>query len=72
MDVALDFPTGYILEVDLEYPQDLYDVQIYHFIQGAINRPANEKTNSSPRYTIRNVMLYIIETCSNVLVMDFG
>jgi len=25
MDVALDSPTGYILEIDLEYPQDLHD-----------------------------------------------
>jgi len=26
MDVALDSPTGYILEVDLEYPQHLHDM----------------------------------------------
>jgi len=26
MNVTLDSPTGYILEVDLEYPQDLHDV----------------------------------------------
>jgi len=25
IDVAIDFPTGYILEIDLEYPHDLYD-----------------------------------------------
>jgi len=25
MNVALDSPTGYILEVDLEYPQHLHD-----------------------------------------------
>jgi len=25
MDVALDSPTGYILEIDLEYPQDLHN-----------------------------------------------
>jgi len=25
MDIALDFPTGYILDVDLEHPQHLHD-----------------------------------------------
>jgi len=27
MNIALDSPTGYILEVDLEYPQHLHDAQ---------------------------------------------
>ncbi|XP_039315238.1 uncharacterized protein LOC113002869 [Solenopsis invicta] len=28
MDIALDSPTGYILEIDLEYPQHLHDAHI--------------------------------------------
>jgi len=28
MDVALDSPTGYILEIDLEYPQHLHDADL--------------------------------------------
>jgi len=28
MDIALDSPTSYILEIDLEYPQHLHDAHI--------------------------------------------
>jgi len=49
MDVTLDSPTGYILEVDLEYSQQLHDAHAdLRFVQRAINRPVNVKTSSSP------------------------
>jgi len=57
MDVVLESPIGYILEVVLEYPQYLHEAQAdLRFVQRAINRPVNEKTSSSPHYMIRNVM----------------
>jgi len=69
MTIALDSPTGYILEVDLEYPQHLHDAHADFLFCRAINRPVNVKTSCLPRYTIRNVTLFIIATYSNVLVM---
>jgi len=34
MDIALDFPTGYIL--DLKYPQHLHDAHTYRSVRRAI------------------------------------
>jgi len=73
MDVALNSPTGYILEIDLKYPQLLYDMHVDLPFCPMHDKPSvNGKTSFSPRYTIRNVTLYIIEIYSNVLVMVFG
>jgi len=55
MNVTLDSPTGYILEVDLEYPQHLHDAHDdLPFCPTRDKPPVNVKTSSSPRYTIRN------------------
>jgi len=69
MNVALDSPTGCILEVDLEYPQNLHNAHT-DFIR-RVKPPSKGETNSLPRCMIRSVTSYIIETCSNVLVMIF-
>jgi len=45
--IAPDSSTGYIFEVDLEYPQHIYttDTLTYLSAQRAINRPASAKIN---------------------------
>jgi len=71
MNVALDSLIDYILEVDLEYPQDLQNAHTDRFVRRAINRPTNGRTNSLSCCMIRSVMSYIIETCGNVHVTVF-
>jgi len=66
MDVALDSPIDYILEVDLEYPQHLHDAHSdLPFCPTRDKPPVNVKTSSSPHYTIKNVTLFIIATFSS-------
>ena len=43
--IAPDSFTGYIFEVDLEYPQNLHDILTYLSAQRAITRPASAKIN---------------------------
>jgi len=69
MNDALDSSTGYILEVDLKYPQDLHTVCDLPFYP--INRPENGKTNFL-RCTVNSDTSYIIVICLNsVLVTVF-
>jgi len=69
MDIALDSPTDYILEVDLEYPQHLHDAHTdLPFCPTRDKPPGNGRTNSSQLYIIRSATSYIIVTYSSVLV----
>jgi len=53
-DVPLDSPTDYILDVDLEYPQQLHDTHAdLPFCSMRDKPPVNVKTSCSPRYTIK-------------------
>jgi len=70
MDVALDFLTGYILEINLEYPQHLHDAYADLPFYPTHNKPPGKREDKFFAM-IRNITLYIIETCSNVLVV-FG
>jgi len=54
MNVALDFPKGYILEVDLEYPQDLHNAHT-DLPFCPINCSANRRTNLA---TLRTTALH--------------
>jgi len=70
MNVALDSPMVYILEVDLEYPQHVHDAHsdLFHFVQRARNHSVNERRSSLRHCMIKSVTSYIIAICSNVLV----
>jgi len=67
MDIALDSSTGYILEIDLEYPQHLHDAHTDRSVQRMTNHSASGRTNSLQLYTIRSATSYIIVTYSCVL-----
>jgi len=69
MNVTLDSPMGYVLEVNFEYSQHVHDAYpIYRFVQCARNHPASKRRSSSQYCIIKNVTSYIIAICSNVLV----
>ena len=55
--IALDSPMGYILEVDLEYPQCVCTMRTvtYRSVRRAISHPISDRTNFSRLYTIRSV-----------------
>jgi len=66
MNVALDFPTGYILEVNLEYPQDFHNAHT-DLLFCPINKPPRKweakllaTLNDKKRYVIhyRNLQQY--------------
>jgi len=56
--VATDSPTGYVLEIDLEYIRNIFTMltQIYHSVQRARNHPTSEKRSSSLHCMIRSVI----------------
>jgi len=75
MNVALDSPTGYILEVDLEYPQHLHDAYADLLFCPTRDKPPSKRKNKlfATLYNKKHIhYIYIIETCSNVFVMVFG
>ena len=43
--IAPDSPTGYILKIDLEYPQYMINTLIYLSVRRAISRPASARVN---------------------------
>jgi len=45
MDIALDSPTGYILEVDLEYPQHLHNAHADHAFCPTHDEPSGKQQN---------------------------
>ena len=69
---ASDSPTGYILEVDLEYPQRLHDIHANLPFGPTRAKPlAAGRTSYSRRYMISSVTLFIIATCSSARVTVF-
>jgi len=71
MNVALDSPRGYILDVDLQYSQHLHDAHAdLPFCPTHDKSPC--KWEDKLLATLYDKKLHIIETCSNVLVMVFG
>jgi len=57
MDVALDSPTGYILEMDLKCPQHFHE-RVPRFARRARNHPISEKISSSLCCMIRSYVIY--------------
>jgi len=43
MDIALDSPTGYILQIDLEYPQYLHDAHTDQPFCPTRNKPPDKR-----------------------------
>jgi len=55
MDVALDYPTGYILEIDLKYSQHLHDAHANLSFCPTRDKPAGKQ---APRDVIQQEMLH--------------
>jgi len=58
MDIALDSSTGYILEVDLEYPQHLHDA--YTDLPFCLTRDKPASNNSSQLYTRQEALCHTL------------
>jgi len=67
--IALKSVTGYILEVDVEYPQHLYDAYTDLSFYMTRETSARMMTSSSQHYATCSVTSYIIVICSSVFVM---
>jgi len=69
--IALDSTTGYIFEMDMEYPQQLHNkhTDLPFYPTRVLSDPASAMTSSSQHYMI---MSYIIATYSNVFVTAFA
>jgi len=65
--IAPDLPTGYILEVNLKYPQYLYDRHTDLPFCPTRDKPPG-KCKDKLLVTISSVTSSTTETCSNVLV----
>jgi len=59
MTIALDSPTGYILEVDLEYPQNLHDTHTYLSFCPTRDKPFG-KREEKLLATLYNKQRYVI------------
>jgi len=67
MDIALDSPTGYILEVDLESATSSMRILTYCFVRRATNRPASGRINSSQFYTSYVIHYRNLQQCTSRL-----
>jgi len=71
--IAMDSPIGYILEVDLEYPQYLHDEHIdLPFCPTRDKPPGKWEDKLLATFMIRSVTSYIIEICSSARVTVFA
>ena len=67
ISITTDSPTGYILEMDLEYPQHLHDA--HSDLPFCPKKPPGKREKNSSRHCmIKSVTSYIITICSNVFI----